>query len=261
MMKTKTTLMKAKPQDTYKIFAPYYDALGFNLFSFMVNPYLEEIFVRLHVQGDRVLDLACGTGSTALWLNQLGMDVTGVDISPDMLTQARKKAREEGALIRFQKKDMRHLNYKQEFDLTLCLFDSINHILHYDEIGQIFQGVEKSLVPGGYFMFDSVTPYELSSQWNDTVRKETSGNIQMVLTSKYDKSCRTAHLTGKFSIPDGKKTLHKIQQFHERAYTRREIKRALAESGLELMHEYKCFSFDPPTSKSFRIFYVARKMG
>jgi len=54
----------------------------------------------------RALELGCGTGTNSIWLAQQGFDVTGVDISPLALEQARHKAASAGVPIRFLEADV-----------------------------------------------------------------------------------------------------------------------------------------------------------
>ena len=46
--------------------------------------------------GERVLDLATGTGITAIAARERGANVTGVDLTPELLAVAQKKAKNEG---------------------------------------------------------------------------------------------------------------------------------------------------------------------
>jgi SAM-dependent methyltransferase len=62
----------------------------------------EEFIARLRIApGSHVLDIACGTGNTALPLARAGAIVTGVDIATNLLEQARERAAAEGLTITF----------------------------------------------------------------------------------------------------------------------------------------------------------------
>jgi SAM-dependent methyltransferase len=75
--------------------------------------------------GDRVLDLACGSGEHARRLARRGMEVVGVDIAPRLVAHCREKADEEGITgARFEVGDMRELAYDGEFDAVLLLSGS-----------------------------------------------------------------------------------------------------------------------------------------
>jgi ubiquinone/menaquinone biosynthesis C-methylase UbiE len=75
--------------------------------------------------GDRVLDLACGSGDHARRLAKRGLDVVGVDIAPSLITHCQERAAEEGiTTARFEVGDMRELAYDGEFDALLLLSGS-----------------------------------------------------------------------------------------------------------------------------------------
>ena len=75
--------------------------------------------------GDRVLDLACGSGVHALRLARRGLEVVGVDIAPSLIAHARQQAaRENLTTIRFEQGDMRALAYEDQFDAVLLLSGS-----------------------------------------------------------------------------------------------------------------------------------------
>jgi SAM-dependent methyltransferase len=76
-------------------------------------------------QGDRVLDLACGSGMHAQRLARRGLEVVGVDIAPSLIAHARQQAaRENLTTIRFEQGDMRALAYEDKFEAVLLLSGS-----------------------------------------------------------------------------------------------------------------------------------------
>lgn len=103
----------------------------------------------------RVLDIACGTGSHAIELERLGYEVTGSDISEDMLAHARDKAKAARSGIRFEKQDMRTLEVASKpFDAVLCLFDAVGHAQTTAAIKQTFHAVHRHLRDGGLFVLE-----------------------------------------------------------------------------------------------------------
>jgi SAM-dependent methyltransferase len=76
--------------------------------------------------GARVLDIACGTGNTAIPLARRGCIVTGVDIAPNLLEQARARATAEGVAITFDEGDAEALPYGDAvFDAVTTMFGAM----------------------------------------------------------------------------------------------------------------------------------------
>ncbi|HEY2889103.1 MAG TPA: class I SAM-dependent methyltransferase [Dongiaceae bacterium] len=84
----------------------------------------EEIVRRCAIEpGMRVLDVACGTGNTALPAARAGGQVTALDFAPNLLEQARARAAREGLTIRFEESDMEALPHADaSFDLVMSTF-------------------------------------------------------------------------------------------------------------------------------------------
>src|SRR5438128_10286985 len=87
----------------------------------------EDFVARTEIKpGARVLDVACGTGNAAIPAARAGGFVTGLDIAPNLLEQARKRTAAEQLEIRFDEGDAEELPYKnQEFDIVLTMFGAM----------------------------------------------------------------------------------------------------------------------------------------
>jgi S-adenosylmethionine-dependent methyltransferase len=71
----------------------------------------------------KILDVGCGFGLTCIWLSELGHQVTGIDITPEMIDTAKQKAEEKGQNITFLKGDIESLEHTlqcETFDFIIC---------------------------------------------------------------------------------------------------------------------------------------------
>ena len=86
-----------------------------------------EFTARLELaQGERVLDVACGTGNLALPAARAGALTTGVDIAPNLIAQANASAASEGLAVRFEVGDAEELPYAEgSFDTVMSMFGAM----------------------------------------------------------------------------------------------------------------------------------------
>jgi len=87
----------------------------------------EEFVERLNVKPSmKVLDVACGSGNLTIPAARTGADVTGMDLAPEMVLQARQNAEREGLKARFEEGDVEQLQYNDEsFDLVATMFGAM----------------------------------------------------------------------------------------------------------------------------------------
>ena len=117
--------------------------------------------------GYRVLDLACGRGRHAVHLRQSGVEVVGVDLSPENIAYAQRFATKG---LEFHVHDMREVFEKEGFDLVFNLFTSFGYFESYIENFEVIQAVHSSLRPGGLFVLDFLNP--LRENLEKDVQKE-----------------------------------------------------------------------------------------
>jgi SAM-dependent methyltransferase len=76
--------------------------------------------------GMKVLDVACGTGNTAIPEAKRGADVTGVDIATNLIEQARARAEAEGVNVKFEEGDVEDLQFGDDtFDAVVTMFGAM----------------------------------------------------------------------------------------------------------------------------------------
>lgn len=96
--------------------------------------------------GMRVLDVGCGPGRHALSLASRGIEVHGVDLSPDFIELARTPAADLPAT--FEVMDVRDLAYDRDFDAAICLCQGGFGLLGGDDAG-IVAKIAAAVKPGG----------------------------------------------------------------------------------------------------------------
>jgi len=133
------------------------------LYDFLMKdaPYEEwvnftESFKNSHIKNEeiKILDVGCGTGQVTWRLAERGYQMTGVDLSEDMLTEADALATEKNLSIQWLKQDMTELSGLTDFDLVISYCDVVNYLTDTDKLKQAFQRIFQSLSPGGVFLFD-----------------------------------------------------------------------------------------------------------
>jgi predicted TPR repeat methyltransferase len=106
-----------------------------------------------------VLELGCGTGSILDRLTSLptSPSLTGMDRSPEMLAVASSKVPAARLLLG----DIAGFRLGESFDVVVCVFDTLNHLLTFEAWQSMFDAVHEHLVDGGLFVFDVNTIGEL----------------------------------------------------------------------------------------------------
>ncbi len=120
--------------------------------------YLRSLIEKHHPTAQTVLELACGTGSILKQL-QPHYEVTGVDVSQPMLEVAAAKL----PGTRLIHRDMTQVALGETFDVVLCVYDSINHLLDFGLWEAVFDRAREHLGEGGLFIFDINTEIRLAT--------------------------------------------------------------------------------------------------
>jgi SAM-dependent methyltransferase len=247
----------------YDRFAKHYQSGPYTQFTRRV---ISEVFPRwlelLDFQPQTLLDLACGSGEFALAQAEAGLQVTGLDQSARFLALGQAEAKARGLKLSWVQGDMTRFDLGQEFDCVTSWFDSLNYLLHVEELAAAFKQVAAHLAPGGYFLFDMNTIYGITVQWQRFpyyLQQETADYIEFAEnTCDYENSIATMRLI--MFERDGKAWRHFEESHRERGYAIDDILLLLGAAGLTNLHvtgDPRLMS--PLGSQDGRVWIAARK--
>jgi ubiquinone/menaquinone biosynthesis C-methylase UbiE len=244
----------------YQKFAQVYDKIGSDQFSAKMYRYTQRILTRINYRPRSVLDLACGTGTAAVMWAENNVKTFGVDGSNQMLTVARRKARECGRKIGFSRQSMTSFSLPQKVDLVTCYFDSLNYLLTLADLTACFKSARRVLYDNGYFIFDVNTPEAMKVLWGSQIYADETENIAWIWKNCYFPKIKRAEVRATFFVRQGK-VWERFEEMHaERGYNVTEVKKVLKASGFRPVKIYDCLTFRKPDRKTMRLAVVAQKI-
>ena len=243
----------------YGSFAAFYDALTDDVDYAAWADYLLAAVTRHGGCSDTVLDLCCGSGSLSLELVERGCDVIGVDGSADMLAIAREKAAEIGENILFLCQDMRRLDLYGTVDTAVCMLDSFSHILHTDDLREIFRRLGLFIAPDGLLIFDVNTPYKHAHVLGDNAFVFEREEFLCAWRNHYIPATHEVEMALDFFLEEEDGTYSRYTDtVRERAYSLQTWKGLLTEAGFDLLAVYDERRFAEPADDAQRWVLVAK---
>jgi SAM-dependent methyltransferase len=122
----------------------------------------------------KILDVACGTGRHYIPLMQKGYEVKGVDLSQNMLNILRKKA--DGLALKpdIFRKDMRDIDFADEFHAIICMNSAFQYLLTDDDILKTLRMFHKSLEYRGVVIIDMMNFLSLLGRYKENIIRNYS---------------------------------------------------------------------------------------
>ncbi len=207
-------------------------------------------------EGARILDLCCGVGRHTISLAQRGYEMVGLDLNPDALDIARKRAEEARVEVSWHTADMRDIPYANQFDAVLNVFSSWAYYSTDDKDLHVLAAVARALKSGGLLLIDTGNRERTFGEYRATDwQSEPDGTL--VLTRRELDLASSRHKVIDLLIhPDGSRS----ERWHQfRFYTLTELVRILTDIGLSFERAWGDFDASPYTLESRRMIVLAEK--
>ena len=182
--------------------------------------------------GNRLLDVACGTGLHLSYLKQ-HFQVEGLDLDEQLLAIARQRNPD----VPLHQADMTDFNLGRTFDVVTCLFSSIGYVKTLANLSRAIQCMAQHLSAGGVLMIE---PWFTPETWRPgTVHARFIDGPHMKIarinTSFVDGRLSSMDMHYLIGTPEG--TEHYVERHELGLFTTEEMRHALTTCGLEVTYD------------------------
>ncbi len=203
--------------------------------------------------GQPVLDVGCGTGRLLLDYLAQGIDIDGVDNSPEMLALCRAKAQALGLAPQLYEQPMETLGVPRTYRTIIIPSSSLQLIVEPALADEAMRRVARHLEPGGAvlasFMALRKPGDPLEFAWEQSaVRPEDGATIRRVGRSRYDPTLELEHTEDQYQvIIDGKVVAEELHRRSPatRSYTQAQARALFERAGLVDVELFSGFSGEP----------------
>ncbi|MCW9708232.1 class I SAM-dependent DNA methyltransferase [Fodinibius salsisoli] len=254
--------MNIKERPAYTTLAEIYDAVMQEVNYDFWADFLDALMLQHHPNPESVMELACGTGSLALSLDELECyEMWGTDRSPEMIAKARQKNKDRMCSVNFSVMNFLDITIDRTFDVVICVFDSINYLHEPKQVLRFLQECQKLLGPKSLLIFDFTTPIN-SMEAIDYLNNEedtTDNHFHFLRRSTYDAE-KQIH-TNRFEIQklsaDHQTVEEEFVEVHrQKIYTLQQMLDIIDQTPYTVVAKYNEFEFEEANEESLRITMV-----
>ena len=244
--------------NAYHELAGSYDRLTDDVPYGEVVEFYRQIWEQEGLSPRTAADLACGTGSVSVLLADMGISVTGVDMSAEMLTMAQQKAQNCDNPPFFVCQKLERLNLPRGVDLAVCCLDSLDYILDPEKCREAIARIYRILNPGGCFIFDVNTPEKLRAM-DGQVFLDEDDDVYCVWRGEFDEKTNICSYGMDLFQRQGQLWQRSFEEHREYAYRESQLRSYLKDAGFTGIRVYGDRTFASPAEGEQRIYFKARK--
>lgn len=193
----------------YSVFANYYDYLMEDVdYETWANRIVSQIKAH-HPKAKILVDLACGTGNISNILAKKGYQVTGIDLSEEMLMIAQDKAYEKHLRIQYLKQDMTRFAIHKKTEVITCICDGLNYLTTGEKLRAFFENAANQLANEGIMVLDLSSPYKYEHILSKRTIAELDDSVSFIWENHFDNKTQLLDFDIAFFVPEGKDGLYR----------------------------------------------------
>lgn len=243
--------------EAYTGFAQVYDTFMDNVPYDEWGEYLVSLLKKYGVEDGLVLDMGCGTGAMTRYLDAHGYDMTGIDVSEEMLTIAKEKSSPD---ILYLLQDMREFELYGTVRAIVSVCDSLNYITEEEELLHVFRLVRNYLDPDGVFFFDMNTIYKYSKMLGETTIAENREEGSFIWENYYDPEEQLNQYDLTLYIRDEDDRYTRFEETHiQKAYALERVLELLQQAGMKAEQIFDSDTGKEVTDTTGKFCIAARK--
>lgn len=246
--------MTTREYDYRGMIVEYWDLLRGDTSKWSSRPYFLKV---IQDSGEPVLDVACGTGRILLDYMQEGIDIDGVDISPEMISKAHEKAARLGLTPNLYVQAMQDLDIPRRYQTIIVPSSSFLHLTNVPDIQKALKCFYEHLKPGGSLAMSLrvMDPNPDEVEWeidSEATRPSDGALVRRWFRCNYDVENRIQHTEDRYEIIKDGQIIHSESYISSPSltwYKPSEAEAYLKQAGFSEVHTHSDFRFSPATDE------------
>ena len=242
-------------------YSKYYDLLYKDKDYASESKYVVDLLKEHKAGAKKLLELGCGSGSHAVFLCDIGFEVTGIERSKEMVEAAiQKKIKGFTPVVG----DITSFIVEGKFDCAISLFHVISYLNSNENLIKCFNLVNRSLSDNGVFIFDVwYTPAVYTQKPGTRIKRMDNDEIRITRITESSMDTNANRVDVNFEVHIFDKTNQRTEVLNEvhpmRHFSRPEIELLAQKTGFTVLQSEEFLTGNAPSENTWGVCFILQK--